>query len=582
MMDTISKIEILDCTIRDGGYVNDWAFSKELVRESYRALSKSGVTFVELGFRGAKKYFNPEKYGLWRFTPDALIDEVTHNINGAKIAVMGDYGKIEIEEFVSAKESPVDLVRIAVNKDKLNGAISLLEKIKTKGYITSLQCMGYSTYTEQEKQELLISLKSTSIDYVYIADSYGSIFPFQIVGLFEPLLELGGFRVGFHPHNNIQMAFANSLEAIKTGVHIIDSSIYGMGRGAGNLQTEIILSYILQQQNNKYNILPILNCIERFFIDLHRETPWGYELPYMISGILNCHPNYPKEFLRRKEISMEDIWAGLECVRELNPTGFNPQIVEKIITTGLISASNNKRASDLPLISSTVPAGELPSVPYIDRHKGCEFLVLANGPNLLKYKPDIDEFIAKYDPVILGANNLGGIFTPHYHAFNNKKRFVSYVEQVNAQSKLMIGTNITLGMIQEYVSRDYEPLVFYDLLDANFDIRDGVITTNCRTISVLLVGLAVVMGAERVFIAGMDGYLDHRSASRNLFYDEKFDAEEHDLNVERHRDNERFLKQIDEYIKRRGGEGVHIITNTTHTAFYKNMRNKLNERRRPL
>jgi len=572
------QIEILDCTIRDGGYVNNWMFSKELVRESYRALSKSGVTYVELGFRGSDKFFSPEKYGLWRFTPDTLIEEVTHNINGAKIAVMGDFGKIDLEDFAPASESPVDLVRVAVHKDKLSGAIGLLEKIKTKGYLTSLQCMGYSTYADQEKHELLSGLKNTSIDYVYIADSYGSIFPFQIKEIFEPLLEIGGFRVGFHPHNNIQMAFANSLEAIRIGVHIIDASIYGMGRGAGNLQTEIILSYLLQQQKNEYNILPVLNCIERFFIDLHRGTPWGYELPYMISGILNCHPNYSKEFLRRKEISMEDIWAGLDCVRELNPVGFSPQIVEKLITSGLVSASKTRPASRSLPDRSTAPAADLPLVPYIGRYKGREFLVLANGPNLMTCKPDIVEFIVKYDPVILGANYLGGLFTPHYHAFNNKKRFVSYVDKVSPQSKLMIGVNIPDGMIKEYVSREHEPLVFYDLLEADFDIRDGVITTNCRTISVLLAGLAVVMGAERVFIAGMDGYLDRRSVSHNLFYEEKFDAVEHDLNVERHRDNERFLTQIDEYIKKNGGEGLHIITPTTHTAFYKNMRNALNAR----
>lgn len=572
MMKPISKIEILDCTIRDGGYVNNWIFSKELVRESYRALSKSGVTYVEIGFRGSDKYFHQEKCGLWRFTPDTLIDEVTNNINGAKIAVMGDYGKIDVEDFATASESPVDLVRIAVHKDKLSRAMGLLEKIKTKGYLTSLQCMGYSTYNEQEKRELLSALKSTSIDYVYIADSYGSIFPFQIAGLFEPLLEVGGFRVGFHPHNNIQMAFANSLEAIRAGVHIIDASIYGMGRGAGNLQTEIILSYLLQQQKNDYNVLPILNCIERFFIDLHRETPWGYELPYMISGILNCHPSYSKEFLRRKEISMEDIWAGLDCVRELNPVGFSAKIVERLITSGLVSAPKNRPTSYSLPDRSTVIEAEMPLVPYIGRHKGREFLVLANGQNLMACKPDIDEFIAKYDPVILGANYLSGFFVPHYHAFNNKKRFVSYVDKVSPQSKLMIGVNIPVGMIHEYVSREYEPLIFCDHLDADFDIRNGVITTNCRTISVLLAGLAVVMGAERIFIAGMDGYLDRRSVSRNLFYEEKFDATEHDLNVERHRDNEKFLSQIDEYVKKNGGEGVHIITPTTHAAFYKNMR----------
>ncbi len=218
-----NRIEILDCTIRDGGYVNNWSFSKDLVRESYRALSKSGVNWVELGFRGSERYFDPQKYGLWRFTKDDVVNEVTRNINGAKIAVMGDYGKIDAEDFVVARESPVHLVRIAVHKDKVANAVNLLEKIKEKGYQTSLQCMGYSTYTSAEKRELLSILKSTGIDYVYVADSYGSVFPFQIPGLFEPLLAVGGFKVGFHPHNNIQMAFANTLEAIRVGVHIIDS-----------------------------------------------------------------------------------------------------------------------------------------------------------------------------------------------------------------------------------------------------------------------------------------------------------------------------------------------------------------------
>ena len=570
-MSQVGKVKILDCTLRDGGYVNNWMFSKELARESYRALSKSGVTFVEMGFRGTEKYFEPEKYGLWRFTPDDLIREVTENIRGAKISVMGDFGKFDLDDLSPADESPVSLVRIAVHKNKVNGAIDLLDKIKVKGYLTSLQCMGYSTYSEFERQKLIDRLKSSEIDYVYVADSYGSMLPFQIPGFFEPLLE-AGFRVGFHPHNNIQMAFANTVGAIRTGVHITDSSIYGMGRGAGNLPTEIILSYLMQQTANTYNVLPILNCIERFFLDLHQETPWGYELPYMISGMLNCHPNYAKEFLRRKTFSMEDIWAGVECIRELHPVGFSADMVEKLITAGLVS--DNKTGGTVCAEESPYAATEaLPRPPYIDRHKGREFLVLANGPNLKNYKREINEFIKCYDPVILGANYLAGLFRPHYHAFNNKKRFVSYVEEVNPQSQLLLGVNIPEEMIQEYVAREYERLVFHDLLEADFDIQDGVITTNCGTISVLLVGIATVMGADRVFVAGMDGYLDRRTASHNLFYEEKFDSKEHDLNVKRHQDNERFLKQIDGYIRRNGGEGVHIITPTTHSGFYKNMTN---------
>jgi 4-hydroxy 2-oxovalerate aldolase len=530
------------------------------------------VNYVEMGFRGSEKYFDSEKYGLWRFTPDDLIREVTQNIRGAKIAVMGDFGKIDIEDFPPAEESPVNLVRVAVNKDKVFSAIDLLDGLKKRGYLTSLQCMGYSTYTENEKRDLLRALKSSSIDYVYVADSYGSMLPSQIRGLFEPLIETGGFRVGFHPHNNIQMAFANTLEAIRAGVDIVDASIYGMGRGAGNLPTEIILSFLSEQSSNTYNLLPVLNCIERFFLDLHRETPWGYELPYMISGMLNCHPNYAKEFLRRKFFSMEDIWAGVECIRELNPVGFSADLVERLISSGLVSPS---KIETIAYSEETIasPAESFPAPSYIDRHKGREFLVLANGPNLKVYETEIEDFVRRYDPVILGANYLGGLYTPHYHAFNNKKRFVSYIDQVDPESRLLLGVNFPYDMIQEYITRDYERLVFHDLMEVDFDIQNGVISASCGTISVLLVAVAVVMGAERVFVAGMDGYLDRRKVSHNLFYEEKFDSEEHDVNLKRHQTNERFLRQIDDYIRRNGGEGIHIITPTTHAGFYKNAAN---------
>ncbi len=128
MQESFSRIEILDCTIRNGGHVNNWMFSKDPVRESYRALSKSGVTYVELGFRGTEKYFHPEEHGLWRFTPDSLIDEIIHNINGAKIGPMGYYDKIDSEDFAPTSESPVDLVRIAVHRDNLSEVISLFWK----------------------------------------------------------------------------------------------------------------------------------------------------------------------------------------------------------------------------------------------------------------------------------------------------------------------------------------------------------------------------------------------------------------------------------------------------------------------
>lgn len=267
-------MEILDCTFRDGGYTNNWKFDKKVVREGYRAISKSGIDIMELGFRSNKIHFDPKLYGAWRFCFEDDIREVTNGINGAKICVMSDFGKISINEFENVENSNVDMVRIAVHKNELRDCIELLGKIKNKGYQTSLQCMGYSRYTKKERQLLISTLNNVDIDYVYVADSYGSIYPFHIPSIFEPLLELDHIKVGFHPHNNIQMAFANTLEALRIGVKIIDTSIYGIGRGAGNLPTEILLSYLLKQGEKKYNVIPILNLIDQYFLEMKKSSPW--------------------------------------------------------------------------------------------------------------------------------------------------------------------------------------------------------------------------------------------------------------------------------------------------------------------
>ncbi len=566
-------IKILDCSIRDGGYVNNWRFSKELVRECYRALSKSGVEYIELGFRSSSPFFDPDKYGVWRFTQEDVLKETISNIQGAKLSIMVDFNKYALKDFIDAKDSCIHMVRMAVHKNNIYTALEKIEEIKKLGYAVSLQCMGYNTYTEAEKKELIETIAQTEIDYIYVADSYGSIFPFQIETLVSPFVEMKNTKVGFHPHNNVQMAFANTLEAIRAGVDIVDTTIYGIGRGAGNLPTEIMLSYLSEQGLTRYNVIPVLNCIERYFLELKKTHPWGYQLPYMISGIFNSHPSYSKELLRRREYSMEDIWKALGAVKAINPIGFDKEIIDGMIEQGIIGRSNEKPfcpASEAAEVDACSPA---PAVPYFNRHQGREFLVLANGPSLKTYQEKIGRFISEYKPVVLGANFLNSLFKPDYHAFNNAKRFISHHDTVSPESRMLIGINLSGDMIREYVKRDWEPLVFRNLLDTEFDLKDGMVMANCRTISVLLIGVAVAMGAKRVFIAGMDGYINNDNVGRTLFYDEMFDPHEHEINIDRHRWNERYLTQIDDYIQKNGGEGIHILTPTGHSAFYKSIEN---------
>jgi len=576
-------MQILDCTIRDGGYINSWKFEKGLVREVYRALSKSGVDYIELGFRGTEKYFDPQIYGRWRFSTEEDLSEVTRNISGAKIALMGDYGKIELDDLILQKDSCVDLVRVAVNKNNIFNAIDLLEEIKGKGYKVSLQCMGYSTYTDNEKYDLLDALAKTDLDYVYVADSYGSMFPHQIKSFLEPFLNIGSIKVGFHAHNSLQMAFANSLEAIRAGCQMIDCTIYGMGRAAGNLPTEILISYLANLSPERYNAIPVLNIIDQYFLPIMIKNPWGYQLPFMLSGIFQCHPNYPKRLIDTKEFTIEDIWKALEYIKGKDPVGFKKEIVEEVINDGIIGYCNLYKNTVVKEHDCKISTNKLRSqyqrinreVPYINRHKDRDFLILANGPTLKQFRDQINEFIKKNDPIVMGANYLGGMVIPDYHAFNNKRRFKAYVDTVHEDSILFLGEYLTDDFINEYTNNPYDKFYYENVLNQDFNIIDGIIQTNCRTVSILLIAVSIVMGSKRIFVVGMDGHrLDGNVHIESThFYDENDEKDEQELIIDRHRWSQKYLKQIDYYCQQKGLEGVHILTPTVYKSFYKGIKN---------
>lgn len=604
MMERTPDFKILDCTVRDGGYVNRWRFDMKLVHEIYRALSKSGVDYVEIGYRGTTAHFDKDAYGPWRFSNEDDISEAISNISGARVSVMADCGHIDAADFSDARFSAVDMVRVAAHRDRLAEAAKLLEAVKAKGYEVALNAMGYTNYSKTEKDFLTDILKGSGIDFVYVADSYGAVFPDDVKGLLSPLLDIGGVKVGFHPHNSLQMAFANTLEAIRCGAHIIDSTVYGMGRAAGNLPTEIMVTFLENQGRDKVNSIPVLNLIDKYFLDLHEEHRWGYQLPYMLSGMFQCHPDYAKSLIEYKEYTMEDIWKAMEYVRRKNPAGFSRDLLKEIVNKGIIGmtrlAGEDMVTAGAPLARKPIAgasdrpgrevvchevrrtvigsvAGLRGGVPYEDRYRNRDFLILANGSTLKSHGEKISRFIEKYDPVILGANFLGGLFTPNYHAFNSRRRFTSYVETVSQDSKLMVGGSITDDTLREYTDREFERLHYIDILDAPFGIVDGVITSNCRTISILLLGVAIVMGAERVFAAGMDGYAD-ADAPAFHFYKERDEKEDPLLIVERHRWCQRFLREIDAYLGSMGREGVHILTPTSYKSFYKGIDNYIEER----
>lgn len=569
-MKKLPNFKLLDCTIRDGGYLNNWQFDKKLVREVYRSASKAGVDVVEIGYRGTADYFDRETYGLWRFSEEDVLREATEGIFGAKIALMADFGKIKADDFIKKNESVIDIVRVACHKNNIAASVKLLEKIKRKGYRVALNAMGYSNYTLKEQKRFVSTVKGSGLDMVYAVDSYGSLFPGQVKQILEPLLRIPGIEVGFHPHNSLQMAFANTLEAIGAGAHFVDSTFYGMGRGAGNLPTEIIVLYAELMGNKKYNVIPLLNSIDAYFIPLCNKWKWGYRLPFMLSGMYKCHPNYAKNLVEFREYTIEDICKGMEFIEKANPVGYSHEVFKNLVGGGLVGRFKEGRKTEKAKTKNQKPE----KVPYANRYKDRDFLILANGPTLKEHKPAIDKFIKKVNPVIMGANNLSGMYHPHYHAFNNKRRFMMYADTVSEKSKLFLSQHFPEELINEYADRDHEKIYYRDSFNTNFSVKDSVIETNCRTVSILLLGVAIVMGAKRIFAAGMDGYVDLKRKNL-LFYNEQDEKENQGMIIERHRSCEKFLGQIDRYLHKKGREGLHILTPTTYRSFYKGIENYL-------
>ena len=271
---------------------------------------------------------------------------------------------------------------------------------------------------------------------------------------------------------------------------------------------------------------------------------------------------------------MEDIWRALDCINKKNPIGFSEELLTKIINEGIIgSFSQQKEIKGKEFISQNKKDLDKQQVPYINRHKGMTCLILGNGPSFMKYRDQIQKFINKYNPIVFGANYLADIFKPHYHAFCNKRRFVSYIDNVSVESKLLIGQYISEEMIREYTQRDYETIYYIDTLNKDFEVIDGIIQSNCRTVSVLLMGVAIVMGADKIFAAGMDGYRNIDANGNLLFYKETEEKEDIDLILDLYAWNYKFIGQINEYLLNHGKEGIHILTPTSYSEFYKGINN---------
>jgi 4-hydroxy 2-oxovalerate aldolase len=286
------EIKVLDCTIRDGGLMNDSNFDDATVKAVYRACVEGGIDYMEIGYKASRKIFAPDKYGAWRFCSENDLRRIVgDNDTPLKIAVMADAEKTDYHhDILPRDQSVIDMVRVATYVHQIPAALDMIKDANDKGYETCVNLMSVSNVPVSELDGALGFLAASEARAIYLVDSFGALYSEQVDHLVAKYLgyaKAAGKDVGIHMHNNLQLAFSNTIQGIIKGANFLDATMAGLGRGAGNCPMELLIRFL---HNPKYNVRPILHCIQEAIEPMREKLGWGFSVPYMLTGFMNRHP----------------------------------------------------------------------------------------------------------------------------------------------------------------------------------------------------------------------------------------------------------------------------------------------------
>lgn len=296
-------IKVVDCTIRDGGLVNNFYFEDAFVKSLYKTNVEAGVDYMEFGYKASKEIFDVNAFGKWKFCDEQDIrDIVGDNNTDMKIAVMADVGRTDYKkDIIPKKDSVIDMIRIATYVNTIPAAVEMINYCADLGYETTVNVMAVSTASENDLDLALNLLAQSKARIIYLVDSYGSLYPEQIrrfADKYIKIAEANGKQVGIHAHNNQQLAFANTIEACTIGVSYLDATMSGLGRGAGNCYMELLLGFL---RNPKYALNPVLKFVQNQILPLKKSgVVWGCDVQYMLTGQQNQHPRSAIAFTGEK------------------------------------------------------------------------------------------------------------------------------------------------------------------------------------------------------------------------------------------------------------------------------------------
>ncbi|MBN1908436.1 MAG: aldolase catalytic domain-containing protein [Pirellulales bacterium] len=286
------ELKVLDCTIRDGGLINDHVFEDGFVKAVYETCVEAGIDYMEIGYKNSKRLFGKDKFGAWRHCDEDDIRRIVgDNPTELKLSAMADAGKSDWRTDIQPKhESVLDMIRVAFYVHQVSEAVDMIKCAADHGYEVTANLMAVSTAQDNEINQALEVLADSPAGTLVVVDSFGSLYAEQIEILVKKYQQYGaatGKEVGIHAHNNLQLAFANTIEAIIHGANRVDASMAGLGRGAGNCPIELLMGFL---RNPKFHIRPIYQALQDHLLPLRERVEWGPYPQYNMTGQYNQHP----------------------------------------------------------------------------------------------------------------------------------------------------------------------------------------------------------------------------------------------------------------------------------------------------
>ncbi|PEL07018.1 aldolase catalytic domain-containing protein [Bacillus sp. AFS017336] len=480
----MNNIKLLDCTLRDGGYINNWNFGKRTVEKVIEKLTQSNIDIVECGFLRDVAYDNDTTI----FDDVEKIKEVIQPKNRSTTYVaMIDQPFISIDKIKEYDGTSIDGIRLTFhdNAKEITEALEYGKMLIEKGYKVFIQPVGTTSYTDANLLALIEKVNELKPYAFYLVDTLGIMYKNNLLRMYH-LLDHNldkSISIGFHSHNNLQLSFSNAQELLTLHTKrniIIDSSVFGMGRGAGNLCTELISEYINENIEEKYKIVPLLEIVDEHLSRFFNEPKWGYSVPYFIAAINSCHPNYASYLINKQTISVKSINTILRQIPNQKRDIYDENYIEDLYISHQMQLVDD--TENLKIIGKLIGDKKV--------------IIIAPGKSVEKELEIIKKFIHEEDPFIISVNFIPDAFKCDAIFISNSKRFKSMEDVVKERpltTSLITTSNITNLKVDSSIVVNYSDL----LLD------NPVISDNA---GLMVINLLNRLFIDNVYLAGFDGF----------------------------------------------------------------------------